>query len=164
MKGIKDDYGYAVDIDLSKFFDNVDHDLLMNRLGKWVADKQLLALIGKYLRAEVSIEEETRANLSVNVPAQDWSALSPLSLPTLCWTAVDRIFRRCIRVHYRLCTCTSDDFVISVLYPSTEGERVKAEDSPLFWKHLSCLSTQRKAKWSKDSKQLCKSWLLPLEA
>jgi retron-type reverse transcriptase len=47
--GIKDGYGYAVDIDLSKFFDKVDHDLLMNRLGKWVTDKQLLALIGKYL-------------------------------------------------------------------------------------------------------------------
>jgi hypothetical protein len=27
----------------------------MNRLGKWVADKQLLALIGKYLRAEVCV-------------------------------------------------------------------------------------------------------------
>jgi len=56
QNGIKDGYGYAVDIDLSKFFDKVDHDLLMNRLGKWVTDKQLLALIGKYLRAEVSIE------------------------------------------------------------------------------------------------------------
>ncbi len=34
-----------MDIDLSRFFDKVDHDLLMNRLGKWVDDKQLLALI-----------------------------------------------------------------------------------------------------------------------
>jgi len=58
QNGIKDGYGYAVDIDLSKFFDKVDHDLLMNRLGKWVTDKQLLALIGKYLRAEVSINLE----------------------------------------------------------------------------------------------------------
>ena len=56
QKGIKDGYGYAVDIDLSRFFDKVDHDLLMNRLGKWVSDKQLLALIGKYLRADVSVK------------------------------------------------------------------------------------------------------------
>ena len=51
QEGIKQGYGYAVDIDLSKFFDNVDHDLLMNRVSKWVDDKRVLALIGKYLRA-----------------------------------------------------------------------------------------------------------------
>ncbi|WML84918.1 reverse transcriptase domain-containing protein [Thiothrix subterranea] len=45
---------YAVDIDLSKFFDNVDHDLLMHRLGKRVNDPHVLTLIGKYLRAGVS--------------------------------------------------------------------------------------------------------------
>jgi RNA-directed DNA polymerase len=56
QQSIKEGYGYAVDIDLSKFFDKVDHDLLMNRLGKWVTDQQLLALIGKYLRADVSIK------------------------------------------------------------------------------------------------------------
>lgn len=46
---------YAVDIDLSKFFDRVDHDILMHRLSKRIDDKQVLALIGKYLRAGVSI-------------------------------------------------------------------------------------------------------------
>jgi RNA-directed DNA polymerase len=51
QSAIKQGYGYAVDIDLSKFFDNVDHDLLMNRISKWVDDKPVLALIGKYLRA-----------------------------------------------------------------------------------------------------------------
>ena len=44
-EGIKQGDGYAVDIDLSKFFDNVDHDLLMNRVSKWVDDKRVLALI-----------------------------------------------------------------------------------------------------------------------
>jgi retron-type reverse transcriptase len=44
QKGIKDGYGYAVDIDLSKFFDKVDHDLLMNRLGKWVTSPALKIL------------------------------------------------------------------------------------------------------------------------
>ena len=38
QEGIKQGYGYAVDIDLSGFFDNVDHDLLMNRVSKWVDD------------------------------------------------------------------------------------------------------------------------------
>ncbi|CAB5507593.1 Retron-type RNA-directed DNA polymerase (EC, partial [Bathymodiolus thermophilus thioautotrophic gill symbiont] len=49
-----------------KFFDKVDHDLLMNRLGKWVTDKQLLALIGKYLRAEVSIKGQRHGFLIKN--------------------------------------------------------------------------------------------------
>lgn len=41
----------AVDVDLSKFFDRVNHDLLMTLLGKKIRDKSLLKLIGKYLRA-----------------------------------------------------------------------------------------------------------------
>ena len=41
----------AVDLDLAKFFDTVNHDVLMNRLRRTIADKRLLALIGSYLRA-----------------------------------------------------------------------------------------------------------------
>lgn len=41
---------WVVDIDITKFFDNVDHDILMGRLGGTIRDKRLLKLIGKYLR------------------------------------------------------------------------------------------------------------------
>jgi len=41
----------AVDLDLAKFFDNVDHDVLLKILRKSIADKRLLQLIGRYLRA-----------------------------------------------------------------------------------------------------------------
>ena len=41
----------AVDVDLSKFFDRVNHDLLMTLLGKRIRDKGLPKLIAKYLRA-----------------------------------------------------------------------------------------------------------------
>jgi RNA-directed DNA polymerase len=41
----------VVDIDLEKFFDRVNHDILMARLGRWVGDKRLLRLIGRFLRA-----------------------------------------------------------------------------------------------------------------
>ena len=34
----------AVDIDLAKFFDTVNHDVLMNLLGRTIPDKPLLAL------------------------------------------------------------------------------------------------------------------------
>lgn len=43
----------AVDIDLSKFFDRVNHDLLMTLLGSRFRDKGLLQLIGRYLRAGI---------------------------------------------------------------------------------------------------------------
>lgn len=44
---------FAVDVDLSKFFDRVNHDLLMTHLGYKVKDKRLLKLIKRYLRAGV---------------------------------------------------------------------------------------------------------------
>jgi hypothetical protein len=47
----------AVDIDLAKFFDTVNHDVLMSLLGRTIRDKRLLALIGRYLRAGVLVGE-----------------------------------------------------------------------------------------------------------
>lgn len=41
----------VVDIDLEKFFDKVNHDILMSRLGRWVGDKRMLKIIGRFLRA-----------------------------------------------------------------------------------------------------------------
>jgi RNA-directed DNA polymerase len=43
--------GIVVDIDLEKFFDRVNHDILMARLGRWVGDKRMLRIIGRFLRA-----------------------------------------------------------------------------------------------------------------
>ncbi len=118
QKGIKEGYGYAVDIDLSKFFDHVDHDLLMNRLGKWVADKQLLALIGKYLRAGVCVKgkrEATRCGVPQGGP------LSPL-LANIMLDDLDRYLESKDSHFARY----ADDFVISVK-SFNEGERVKAD-------------------------------------
>jgi RNA-directed DNA polymerase len=57
VKGfIKAGYKVAVDVDLSKFFDRVNHDILMSRLSRHITDKRLLKLIGRYLRAGVTID------------------------------------------------------------------------------------------------------------
>ena len=50
---IKQGYRVAVDMDLAKFFDTVNHDVLMNRVSRKVKDKRILKLIGRYLRAGV---------------------------------------------------------------------------------------------------------------
>jgi group II intron reverse transcriptase/maturase len=44
------------DMDITKFFDRVHHDILMTRIGKVVRDKRVLKLIGRYLRAGAMIE------------------------------------------------------------------------------------------------------------
>lgn len=43
----------VVDIDLEKFFDRVNHDVLMSRLAKQMEDKRLLRLIRRYLEAGI---------------------------------------------------------------------------------------------------------------
>ena len=46
-------HGFVVDIDLEKFFDRVNHDILMGLIAKRVADKRLLKLIRGFLTAGV---------------------------------------------------------------------------------------------------------------
>ena len=40
-----------VDVDLEKFFDRVNHDILMDRLSKRIDDRAVLRLIRRYLQA-----------------------------------------------------------------------------------------------------------------
>jgi len=47
---------FVVDMDLSKFFDKVQHDVLMSRVARKVRDRRLLKLIGRYLRAGVMVD------------------------------------------------------------------------------------------------------------
>lgn len=51
---IRDGDTWVVDLDLEAFFDRVNHDRLMARLKRHVADKSLLRLIERYLKAGVS--------------------------------------------------------------------------------------------------------------
>ena len=46
-------YGWVVDLDLERFFDRVNHDVLLGRLAKRIGDKRLLRLVRRYLEAGV---------------------------------------------------------------------------------------------------------------
>jgi RNA-directed DNA polymerase len=110
-------YRFAVDIDLAKFFDRVDHDLLMTIVGRKVRDKRVLALIGRYLRAGVEVNgrlQQTRLGVPQGGP------LSPL-LANILLDDLDKELERRGHKFVRY----ADDFVILVK-SRRAGERVMA--------------------------------------
>jgi group II intron reverse transcriptase/maturase len=52
---IREGYDWVVDIDLEKFFDRVNHDMLMARVARVVKDKRVLKLIRAYLESGVMV-------------------------------------------------------------------------------------------------------------
>jgi len=52
---MQDGYDWVVDIDLERFFDRVNHDMLMARVARVVKDKRVLKLIRAYLESGVMV-------------------------------------------------------------------------------------------------------------
>ena len=52
---IREGYEWTVDLDLEKFFDRVNHDMLMARVARVVKDKRVLKLIRAYLNSGVMV-------------------------------------------------------------------------------------------------------------
>jgi group II intron reverse transcriptase/maturase len=59
---VQDGKNWVVDMDITKFFDRVNHDILMHRIGQTIRDKRVLKLIGNYLRAGIMIEGVVQAS------------------------------------------------------------------------------------------------------
>jgi RNA-directed DNA polymerase len=68
-------YGYAVDLDLEKFFDKVNHSKLIEVLSRTVQDGRVVSLIHKYLNAGVQVGGSFEAS-EMGVP--QGGPLSPL--------------------------------------------------------------------------------------
>jgi len=52
---VQEGYTWVVDIDLERYFDTVNHDMLMARVARKVKDKRILRLIRRYLQSGVMI-------------------------------------------------------------------------------------------------------------
>lgn len=103
---IKQGYKVIVDVDLSKFFDRVVHDILMARVARKVKDKRVLRLIGRYLRAGVMVDGELQATRE-GVPQG-----GPLS-PLLANIVLDDFDKELEKRDHRFVRY-ADDFVILV--------------------------------------------------
>jgi len=80
-----------VDIDLAKFFDTVNHDVLMTIIGRAIHDKALLSLIGRYLRAGVLVGEHIEPS---DIGTPQGGPLSPLLANILLNELDDELERR----------------------------------------------------------------------
>jgi RNA-directed DNA polymerase len=117
---LKAGYRIAVDLDLAKFFDQVQHDTLMARVARKVGDKRLLALIGRYLRAGVLIGEALQPT---DIGTPQGGPLSPLLANIL----LDDLDRELEKRGHRFARYADD--VMILVKSQRAGERVMASVS-----------------------------------
>ncbi|MCX6356832.1 MAG: group II intron reverse transcriptase/maturase [Candidatus Aureabacteria bacterium] len=120
-------YRYVVDIDLEKFFDRVNHDVLMARVARRLKDKQLLRLIGNYLRAGIMDDGV------VQVREEGTPQGGPLS-PLLSNILLDELDKELERRGHRFCRY-ADDCNIYVKSKAA-GERVMESITEFLEKRL----------------------------
>ena len=138
---LRQGYRIAVDIDLAKFFDTVNFDLLMHHVGRKVRDKRVLALIGKYLRAGVEVNgrlEKTRLGVPQGGP------LSPL-LANILLDHLDKELENRGHKFVRY----ADDFVILVK-SQRAGERVMGSVRKYLTSQLKLTVNEDKSKVAKS--------------
>ncbi len=97
----KEGRNYVVDIDIAKFFDHVNHDILMTRIGKTIRDKRVLRLIGRYLRTGAMIN-------GLNVRSEEGTPQGgPLS-PLLANIYLDALDKELERRGHKYCRYADD--------------------------------------------------------
>jgi len=108
---------WVVDLDLEKFFDRVNHDILMSRIARKVRDKRLLKLIRRYLTAGI-LEGGVVSARDAGTPQG-----GPLS-PLLSNVLLDDLDKELERREHRFCRYADDCNVY--VRSKTAGERVMA--------------------------------------
>lgn len=73
---LEDGYVWTVDVDLSKFFDRVHHQRLLNRMAQQVEDGRILKLVHRLLKAQVVLPDGKRTATDEGTP--QGGPLSPL--------------------------------------------------------------------------------------
>ena len=106
---------WVVDLDLEKFFDRVNHDILMSRIARRIKDKRLLRIIRKYLQA--GLMQDGIVSQRVEGTPQG----SPLS-PLLSNILLDDLDKELERRGHKFCRYADDSNIY--VKSKAAGERV----------------------------------------
>jgi group II intron reverse transcriptase/maturase len=133
---------WVVDIDIEKFFDRVNHDILMARVARKVKDKRILLLIRRYLQAGIMEDGLTKATREGTPQG------GPLS-PLLSNILLDDLDKELERRNHKFCRYADDCNVY--VYSRKAGERVKESVSEFLSKRL-------KLRVNKDKSAVDRPW------
>ena len=98
---INDGYRWVVDIDLEKFFDKVNHDILMYKLSRDIKDKRVLRLIRKYLQFGIMIN-------GIVVASEEGTPQGGLLSPLLSNIMIDELDKELEKRGHKFCRYADD--------------------------------------------------------
>lgn len=139
---VTQEYDWLVTLDLEKFFDSVQHDVLMSRIARKVKDKRVLRLIRRYLQAGIMIDGP------VSPRSEGTPQGSPLS-PLLSNVLLDELDKELEARGHRFCRY-ADDVTIFVRSEAA-GNRVLTSLEKFLTKRL-----RLKVNWEKSAVR--RSW------
>ena len=132
---------YVVDIDLSKFFDRINHDRLIHKLKAHIEDTRVLRLIGMILRSGVMID-------GVKTPTEEGSVQgSPLS-PILSNVVLDELDKELEQRGLEFCRFADDCNIFTKTERS--AERIMTSIKKFIEKKLKLKVNEDKSKTAKS--------------
>lgn len=133
---------YVVDIDLSKFFDRINHDRLIHRLRGHIKDSRILRLIGMILRGGIMID-------GVKTPSEEGSVQgSPLS-PLLSNVVLDELDKELEKRNLEFCRFADDCNIFTRSQRS--AERIMESIKKFIEKKLKLKVNEEKSKTKKSN-------------
>lgn len=127
---------WVVDLDIEKFFDRVNHDILMSRVARKIKDKRLLGLIRRYLQSGV-MEEGVVSPTREGTPQG-----GPLS-PLLSNILLDELDKELEKRGHSFCRYADDCNVY--VQSRRAGERVMASIARFLEKRLRLKLNEKKS-------------------
>jgi group II intron reverse transcriptase/maturase len=133
---------FVVDIDLSKFFDRINHDRLIYRLKENIKDTRILRLIGMILRGGIMID-------GVKTPSEEGSVQgSPLS-PLLSNVVLDELDKELEKRNLEFCRFADDCNIFAKTQRS--AERIMESIKKFIEKKLKLKINEEKSKTRKSN-------------
>lgn len=141
---VREGFGWVVDLDLEKFFDRVNHDVLMARVARQLKDKRALILIRRFLEAGM---------LEGGLNSPTWEGTpqgGPLS-PLLSNVMLDDLDKELERRGHRFCRYADDANIY--VRSQRSGERVMASVAGYLTRRLRLTVNQQKSAVARPSQR-----------